>query len=141
MRAPDASSRADPALQPLEPLLAQLEQVLEHEMRVLGEGDPVRLDAIVTEKRTLLQRVDRLCREPAVAAALSGAARADGAPEALRDRLRRCRALNEAIGGAVAAAMRQNELSLQLLGHSSAPVTYGPGNATAHTGARPLATC
>jgi flagellar biosynthesis/type III secretory pathway chaperone len=57
----------------------------------------------------------------------------------LQERLRQCRILNLATGGAIVSARRDNDQALKLLGHEAAPQAYeAQGHSSTHLPSRTL---
>ena len=146
---------ADPAgleraVADLEPLLAALEQALEHEASALVDsgGAAALLDA-VTGKQQALRELEASLQQRGVERsirALSPAAAGDLAEapwwRTFCERLRHCRGMNLAAGSAIALAQRQTRVGLELLGQSSTPSAYDQrGHAGSAPSSRSLANC
>jgi flagellar biosynthesis/type III secretory pathway chaperone len=140
------------------PLLDELERSLVTESRALASRDAQALLEAVETKRRDLRSLEAALTDTNLMALLEGfAQRQEGSGPGARDRaqrdarawlkhelvaaavpswhpllerLRRCRSLNQAAGGATAALQRHTQEGLRLLGLSPEPCTYGTSGRT-----------
>jgi len=109
-------------------LLGQLEQILSEETAALLARDVDALLTVVAIKRRTLGEIARKLSDvlpPDQGFATAPPGSADPARAELSERLRRCRALNDAAGGAIAALRHDTDNALGLLGIESASQSYG----------------
>lgn len=112
-------------------LLAALEQALTAEIAALRARDVDALDRAVEKKRTTLMSLGRSRNV--------GREGDPGAAEAV-ELLRRCRALNDVAGGAIAVLRQDVAQALELLGVESREQGYGAERRPVRAG-RALAVC
>ncbi|HEY8519035.1 MAG TPA: flagellar export chaperone FlgN [Gammaproteobacteria bacterium] len=124
--------------------LEELERALRRETEALALANPSALLEAVEAKRAALRDVETLLGS-ADGEALLAAAAAGAAPAAwprVLELLARCRELNEAAGGATAAAQRSTAAALRLLGRAPAAAGYAEtGEALREPRGRDLAVC
>lgn len=142
--APDSASPLSALLHTLE----DLERAIAQEAAALAGGDADQLLEAVEAKRRALAAVETLLRspelepllrDPAAAASAHSSLSTDVEWPALLEKLELCRSSNEAVGGALQAALRSTETSLKWLGLAADSPTYGDGPTATHR--RDLAIC
>lgn len=143
---PEGAGRAP--LDALLDALAHLEEAIAREAAALGADDTAPLLEAVDDKRRALAAVEALIRQPSLVALL--AAGRDGETSVLAqsptwprilEKLAACRAANEAVGGALAAARRSTETSLKWLGLAADDDTYASTGKSQGPRPRDLAVC
>lgn len=143
--APSPEPRSAPPLSALLRALEDLERSLAQEGTALAGGDADRLLDAVETKRRALASLETLLRSPEFEPLLrdpfapDSPLSTDAAWPALLEKLEACRSSNEAIGGALHAALRSTETSLKWLGLAADSPTYGDGPSS--TTRRDLAIC
>lgn len=146
--APTTAPHAASPLSALLHTLEGLERAIAEEAAVLTSGDADQLLEAVEAKRCALAAVETLLRspelepllrDPAAAASAYSSRSTDAEWSALLEKLETCRSSNEAVGGALHAALRSTETSLKWLGLAADSPTYGDGPTATHR--RDLAIC
>jgi flagellar biosynthesis/type III secretory pathway chaperone len=151
-----AAADIEAKVRALLPLLDELERSLVTESQALASRDAQALLEAVETKRRGLRSLEAALTDTNLTALLerltqpqAGSGERDRAPrdtrswlkhelvaaavpswQPLLERLRRCRSLNQAAGGATAALQRHTQEGLRLLGLSPEPCTYGTSGRT-----------